>query len=109
MKKIVCSLTFSVICAFGLGLEEMLEAYTNGIMMGVCGGGEEIAAKIRISNGIDMEKAIDVERLKMCGKVTFEEPPAKRKYNETEKKEWDRIYERSVEIGKKAFYDLWGN
>lgn len=106
MKKIVYSLAFSAICVFGLESEEVLEAMTNGIMMGVCAGGEETATQIRIAKGIDMEKAIDVERLKMCGKVTLEEPLANRKYSKSKKEEWGAIYEKGIKVGKDFFHDL---
>lgn len=35
-------------CAFGLEMEEALEAFTNGMMMGVCGASEEVAIALRL-------------------------------------------------------------
>ncbi|BDB67418.1 hypothetical protein Hc94105_1641 [Helicobacter cinaedi] len=106
MRKTIFGLMISTMCVFGLESEEVLEAMTNGIMMGICGGGEEIATQIRIAKGIDTEKAIDIERLKMCGKVTLEKPLANRKYSKSKKEEWSAIYEEGMKVGKEVFHDL---
>ena len=75
MKKVILGLAFSIVCAFGLEMEEALEALTNGMMMGFCGASEEVAIALRLQNGMDKEKATNssIERLKICEELTLKQ------------------------------------
>ncbi|BDB65536.1 hypothetical protein T36_2015 [Helicobacter cinaedi] len=106
MKKTILGLMISTMCAFGLEKEEALEAFTNGMMMGICGASAEVAIGWRLQDGMDMEKATNssIERLKICGELTFKikESIAKSK---SKKRKWNTFYEEGMEIGKEAFED----
>ncbi|AWK62522.1 hypothetical protein C6B36_09375 [Helicobacter cinaedi] len=105
MKKTIFGLMISTMCAFGLEMKEALEAFTNGMMMGVCGASEEVAIALRLQNGMNKEKATNssIERLKICGELTFKkESIAKSK---SKNRKWNALYEEGIEVGKEAFGD----
>lgn len=109
MKKVIFGLAFSIVCAFGLGKEQMIVEFSNGMMLGVCAAREQAILNMRINNGMDAKIAAELsaKALKVCSEPIPR--PTKKSYkNKKELQAANTIFNGGIEIGQEKATELIG-